>query len=143
MIQVTKIFRFETAHAIYGYPGKCKNIHGHSYILHVTVTTCKITNDYLPSPGFIIDFKELKRLVQSSVIKEFDHQLILSGDYIKNNITTSQLENLRIWEMEPTVENMLLFIKNIVQKELPENVLLSKLKMYETNDSYAEWEIKD
>ena len=143
MIQVTKIFRFETAHAIYGYPGKCKNIHGHSYILHVTVATRKITNDYLPSPGFIIDFKELKRLIQSSVIKEFDHQLILSGDYIKNNITTSQLENLRIWEMEPTVENMLLFIKNIVQKELPENVLLSKLKMYETNDSYAEWEIKD
>lgn len=140
MLHVTKIFRFETAHAIYGYPGPCSNIHGHSYILHVSVVAIKMTNDYLPSPGFIMDFKELKSLVQSNIMKEFDHQLILSSDYIKNNISASQIKNLRIWEMEPTVENMLLFIKNRVQKELPKNVMLYKLKIYETNDSYAEWE---
>lgn len=143
MLQVTKIFRFETAHAINGYPGQCKNIHGHSYILHVTVAAKYLRDDYLPSSGFIIDFKELKNLVQTRVIKEFDHQLILSKEYIKNNVAAGNLKNLSVWEMEPTAENILLYIKNVLHKELPEKVILNKLKLYETSDSYAEWDNKD
>ncbi len=38
MLQITKIFRFEMAHAVFGYAGKCSHIHGHSYVLHVTIT---------------------------------------------------------------------------------------------------------
>ncbi len=37
MIRLTKIFNFEMAHALYGYDGPCKNIHGHSYQLEVTI----------------------------------------------------------------------------------------------------------
>ena len=36
-IRITKKFEFEAGHALYGYDGKCKNIHGHSYKLWVTV----------------------------------------------------------------------------------------------------------
>lgn len=61
MLMVTKIFQFEMAHAIYGYPGACKNIHGHSYELHVTVSADYKKRSYIPDTGFIIDFKELKK----------------------------------------------------------------------------------
>ena len=140
MIQVTKIFRFETAHAINGYAGSCRNVHGHSYELHVTVVPATRKDDYLAAPGFVIDFKELKKLVNQAVIDEFDHRLILSEEYLKHHPSLMTLENLVIWEMEPTAENILLYIRNVLQQILPEEVILHKLRIYETADSYAEWE---
>lgn len=143
MLHVTKIFRFETAHAIHGYAGHCKNIHGHSYVLHVTVALANHTNDYLPSPGFIYDFKELKQLVNKTVISQFDHRLLLSEAYLSEHPAVAESENLTVWKAEPTAENILLFIRNELQRELPETVVLYKLKIYETSDSYAEWENDD
>ena len=139
MLQVTKIFRFETAHAIHGYAGLCKNIHGHSYILHVTVAQAKSNEEYLPSPGFIFDFKELKGLVNKTIIQQFDHGLLLSEAYANQHFFARSFENLTIWKMEPTAENILLFVRNTLQEVLPANVVLQKLKIYETADSYAEW----
>ncbi len=69
MIPVTKIFHFEMAHATQGYSGECKNIDGHSYELHVSVSSATNEADYIPAPGFLIDFKKLKKLVTESVIK--------------------------------------------------------------------------
>jgi 6-pyruvoyltetrahydropterin/6-carboxytetrahydropterin synthase len=82
MIQLTKILQFEMAHAIYGYPGACKNIHGHSYELHVTVCSVESHSGYLPAPGFIIDFKEIKKLVTDLVSENFDHRVILSNNFL-------------------------------------------------------------
>jgi len=140
MLQVTKIFRFETAHAIHGYNGHCKNIHGHSYVLHVTVGAEIEDSAYLPKPGFILDFKDLKKWVNEIIIQEFDHCLILSADFIKEHPNTVSTENLIVWEMEPTAENILLYIKNKLQEALPNHILLRKLIIFETSDSYAEWE---
>ena len=82
MIQITKIFYFEMAHAIHGYAGACKNIHGHSYELQVTVSGRTPNDEYIPARGFIFDFKELKQLVARCVINRFDHKIILSQDYL-------------------------------------------------------------
>ncbi|MBL7760016.1 MAG: 6-carboxytetrahydropterin synthase [Sediminibacterium sp.] len=140
MLQVTKIFRFETAHAIHGYNGHCRNIHGHSYVLHVTVGTEISDQEYLPKPGFVIDFKDLKKMVNEIIVNQFDHHLILSEDFLAEHPNTGTPENLIIWKMEPTAENILLYIRNRLLKALPANMLLRKLKIYETSDSYAEWE---
>ena len=68
MLTLTKILHFEMAHAISGYSGSCKNIHGHSYELHVTVSSAANEIDFIPAPGFLIDFKEIKKLVTELVI---------------------------------------------------------------------------
>jgi len=139
MIRLTKIFSFEMAHAIYGYPGACKNIHGHSYELHVTVSAENNNNSYIPVPGFIIDFKEIKKMVTTGIIEKFDHKVILSREFLLKNPSCSLQENLVIWEAEPTAENMLLFIQQALRKKLPDNIKLVHLKLFETKDSYAEW----
>jgi 6-pyruvoyltetrahydropterin/6-carboxytetrahydropterin synthase len=139
MIVVTKIFRFETAHAILGYSGKCSNIHGHSYELHVTVASEKHAKGFLPSPGFVIDFKDLKKIVNNKVIDELDHKLVLSKAYIQDRCKDSTFDNLIIFPAEPTAENLLIDISNRLQNSLPEGIKLSRLKLYETKDSYAEW----
>ena len=139
MIKLTKIFHFEMAHAIYGYAGTCKNIHGHSYELHVSVSADFNESAYIAPPGFIINFKEIKKLVQDSVIEKLDHCLLLSNDFINSNPTISPLENLVIFEAEPTAENLLIYINQILQQILPAKIKLVHLKLFETKDSYAEW----
>lgn len=138
MLLVTKIFHFEMAHAINGYQGACKNIHGHSYELHVTVSADNQEKGYIAVPGFIIDFKELKQVVQSSVIRVFDHKLVLSKDYLSKNPGIHSQENLVIWNAEPTAENLLLYMHDAICDKLPNHVNLIRLKLYETKDSYAE-----
>lgn len=127
------------AHAIYGYNGACKNIHGHSYELHVTVSSVIDTSDYIAAPGFAIDFKDIKILVMNNIIDYFDHKMILSRDFLSENPSISLQENLLIWEVEPTAENMLIYIMQVLQKKLPCELRLDQLKLYETKESYAEW----
>ena len=143
MIKLTKIFHFEMAHAIHGYAGSCKNIHGHSYELHISVGANFTETDFIVAPGFIIDFKEIKNLVQDSVIEQFDHRLLLSNDFIDKNPSISTLENLVTFKVEPTAENLLLYIKEILKNVLPEKIKLVQLKLFETKDSYAEWTISN
>ncbi|MDE3213219.1 MAG: 6-carboxytetrahydropterin synthase [Bacteroidota bacterium] len=143
MLEVTKIFRFETAHAIYGYQGPCQNIHGHSYELHVTLASLQSYPEYIPGPGFFIDFKELKKWVKEAIIDPLDHKLILSSDFMKANPGLSELPNIEVWTCEPSAENMLLHFRQLLEKKMPAGVRLSAMRLYETRDSYAEWKQED
>lgn len=139
MLCVTKIFRFEMAHAICGYSGACKDIHGHSYELHVTVAAECDERFYIQAPGFIADFKDIKKWVQASVIEKFDHSLLLSAAFIETGPGVSSLKNLIIFEAEPTAENLLINIKHTLLQVLPVGLNLIRLKLFETKDAYAEW----
>ncbi len=63
MIRITKIFTFETAHVLYNYDGKCKNLHGHSYKLLVTVKGAINYDLSDPKNGMVMDFGDLKTKV--------------------------------------------------------------------------------
>ena len=139
MLSLTKLFYFELAHAIHGYSDDCENIHGHSYKLEVTITSAQKKEDYIAAPGFIIDFKELKQIVNSSIIKQFDHRLVLSKDFLRTHPELKNQANLVTWEIEPSAENLLLYIRNVLSGKLPAYVKLVKLKLNETKDSFAEW----
>lgn len=138
-MEVTKIFSFEMAHAIQGYQGACRHIHGHSYILHISVSHTQLPSGYLPDPGFIIDFKQLKQIVKSNVIDRFDHSLVVSQAYLKEHPGFLIQENCEVWEYEPTAENILLFILNLLGKEMPPDIKITSAKLYETKDSYVSW----
>ena len=60
IVRISKEFNFDMAHALLGYDGLCKNIHGHSYTLVVTVTGAPVNDVNSPKNGMLIDFKDLK-----------------------------------------------------------------------------------
>lgn len=139
MICLTKIFDFELAHAIYGYPGSCSLIHGHSYELQVTVSDRLPHQEPISGLGLIIDFKIIKALVKEHIIQPLDHGLLLSAAYADAHPALKSLPNLVIWNMEPTAENMLIEFRRILERELPEGIYLTGLKLFETKQSFAEW----
>lgn len=139
MITLTKIFHFEMAHAIHGYNGPCAHIHGHSYELHVSVSSCEPTTGYLPGQGFDIDFAAIKQVVQQHIIGPLDHALVLSAAFRNAHPGPWQHEKLVSWEAEPTAENLLVFMAGALEKNLPPQIKPVHLRLYETRNSYAEW----
>jgi 6-pyruvoyltetrahydropterin/6-carboxytetrahydropterin synthase len=145
-IRITKHFDFETAHALYGYDGKCKNIHGHSYQLYVTVIGKPIDDTNHVKNGMVIDFGDLKQIVKSEIVDVFDHATVLN----KNSPHVELAEIIRphspkviLVGYQPTSELMIIDFADRISKRLPKSVTLHSLKLYETQNSYAEWFASD
>ncbi|MCL2412782.1 MAG: 6-carboxytetrahydropterin synthase [Bacteroidales bacterium] len=140
MITITKIFHYEMAHALHQYDGACANIHGHSYRLEVTVTGDIIADTNHPKCGMIMDFADLKQCVQTAVLDEFDHALVLNFVGAENLLLLQkQFKNIIFVEYQPTNENLLIDFAKRIKLTLPDGISLTRLRMYETNSSFAEW----
>jgi 6-pyruvoyltetrahydropterin/6-carboxytetrahydropterin synthase len=139
-VTLTKVFTFDTAHALEHYPGKCRHIHGHTYHLYVTVSGV-IRNEFgHPFDGMIMDFSELKQWVRAAVVDLFDHALVLRKGSALASMPYPDSERLLLTDYEPSCENMLLDMVRRLRTSLPDGVLLARVKLYETPTSFAEWE---
>ncbi|MBK8805298.1 MAG: 6-carboxytetrahydropterin synthase [Bacteroidales bacterium] len=144
-IRVTKEFTFDCAHALFNYNGLCKNIHGHTYKLFVTVIGNIIEDVENQSYGMIIDFSQLKSIVKNNIVDIFDHSLILSNRHRNpNNISDFQEVGKYIeFEGQATCENMVSYFAKVLIPILPKEVELFSIKLYETPTSFAEWFASD
>lgn len=140
-IRITKEFKFEMGHALMGYDGPCKNIHGHSYALKVTVSGNPITETGHPKLGMVMDFGDLKKIVREAIIDEFDHALVLNEKMSGLLVTElkSNFERIILLPYQPTSELMVADFAERIQKLLPKNIVLKHLLLRETVTSYAEW----
>lgn len=125
MITATKIFTFDSAHFLPGYKGKCANIHGHTYKLEVTVGN---VNEVLivggSSDGMVMDFYDLKMIVEKHLLEQWDHKLINE---------TGKYETIR-----PTAENMCNQAFYTISSHLPFGIRVTSVKLWETPTSYVE-----
>ncbi len=141
-VRVSKAFDFESAHALDGYDGKCKDIHGHSYHLIVTVIGSPIAAEDHIKQGMVIDFSDLKRIVKDTIVDRFDHALILKHDSRFKGIE-NKMQKVIYTDYQPTCENMVIDFAHSIAPLLPKNVQLHNLKLRETGNSYAEWYASD
>lgn len=142
MIRITKIFSFETAHILYGYDGKCKNMHGHSYKLFVTVKGEPINNLNHKKNGMVVDFGDIKNIVKSEIVDVWDHSVLvnaLSPHKILGKDLEEQGHKVIFCDYQPTCENMLYDIAEKIKNNLPNGIQLAYLKLHETENSYGEW----
>lgn len=82
---ISKEFKFDAAHNLVHYHGKCEKLHGHTYKLRVTLEG---TPD---KEGIVLDFVGLKKIVNKLVISKLDHS------YINETIKQSSAENIALW----------------------------------------------
>lgn len=144
-IRITKEFKFEMAHALLGYDGPCRNVHGHSYELSVTVIGRPINTPGHPKLGMVMDFGDLKKIVRSEVIDVFDHALVLNRE-MPADITShlsEAFEKVILLDYQPTSELMVIDFGQRIAARLPENLRLHSIRLRETATSYAEWFAED
>jgi 6-pyruvoyltetrahydropterin/6-carboxytetrahydropterin synthase len=146
MIRITKQFSFETGHALYGYDGKCRNVHGHSYKLSVTVIGTPIQDSNHVKFGMVIDFTDLKKIVKEEVVDKFDHATVFNQNTPHVELA-DQLKSrghyVILVPYQPTSENMVLDFADKIKKRLPDSIQLHSLKLQETETSFAEWYADD
>jgi 6-pyruvoyltetrahydropterin/6-carboxytetrahydropterin synthase len=145
-IRITKQFTFETAHALYGYDGKCKNIHGHSYKLDVTVIGEPITDMNNVKCGMVIDFGDLKKIVKSEVVDTMDHAILLNKDTPHKQLADDLMasgHDVVLVDYQPTSENMVADFAQRISKRLDPSLSLHSLKLRETETAFAEWFASD
>lgn len=145
-IRITKQFSFETGHALYGYDGKCKNVHGHSYKLSVTVIGTPISDNSNVKYGMVIDFSDLKKIVKEEIVDQFDHAAVFNKNTPHVELA-AELKNrghhVILVDYQPTSENMVVDFAKKIQDRLPNAIQLHSLKLQETESSFAEWYASD
>ncbi|WP_418638653.1 6-pyruvoyl trahydropterin synthase family protein [Winogradskyella sp.] len=145
-IRITKQFSFETGHALYGYDGKCKNVHGHSYHLFVTVIGTPIDDSNNVKFGMVIDFGDLKKIVKEEIVDVFDHATVFNKNTPHVELA-KELEarehNVLLVDYQPTSEMMVIDFAEKIKQRLPETIKLHSLRLSETTSSFAEWYASD
>lgn len=116
MIRICKRFSFDAAHHLPKHLGKCKNMHGHRYFLEITLS------GEINEEGMLIDFGELKKIVNEEVIDKYDHQDL-------NQFWENPTAEIMVWDI---AKKLLLSFSKL-------GMLVEKVRLYETPESYAEW----
>ena len=137
-IEVTRHIEFEAAHMLYKYEGSCKNLHGHSYKLEVTIKGTP-NEQY----GFVMDFKELNAIMKEIVP---DHMFISNKTLPDNSIERQIVKILKKADMAikeydfvPSAENMVSNFAKEIQERLPEGLTVTRACLWETTNSFATW----
>jgi ribonuclease HI len=112
---VTAVGKFDCAHFLPEYEGKCGTLHGHTYRVEVTVFGSVLKE------GMLIDIVELKRILESS-LEEFDHKYLNELEYFK--------------EKSPTAENIALILHELIAPKLPSGIGIYSIKVYESETSF-------
>ena len=145
-IRITKQFSFETGHALYGYDGKCKNVHGPSYKLSVTVIGQPISDNTNVKFGMVIDFSDLKKIVKEEIVDIFDHATVFNKNTPHVELA-NELKNrghhVILVDYQPTSEKMVTDFAQKIKSRLPNDIKLHSLKLQETDTSFAEWYASD
>jgi 6-pyruvoyltetrahydropterin/6-carboxytetrahydropterin synthase len=137
-ITVVKEFSFAASHFLPNHPGKCQNLHGHTYKLQVGVRG-KVD----PETGMVVDFGDLKEMVEGKIIEKLDHRHLNAVGCRKDDCD----EDLQSFPRElPTAEMMVEWIIDVLGEylmtEWEDLVKLCFVRLYEsplTPVAYAEW----
>lgn len=140
LLTLTKRFSFEMAHLLPNYNGLCKNLHGHSYKLDVCVSGEPKQETGSADEGMIIDFKDLKNIINLSIIEKVDHSVLLNTNTDFALIEVLKKQQLKVFEVDfrPTTENLLAHFSNLIIPNLPKGITLHCLRLQETEGSFAE-----
>ena len=135
MTTVTKTVRFDAAHILTNHQGLCKNLHGHTYRVDVSVAQADGAGG-----DMVIDFKDLKRLATETVCDRFDHAFIYStaSEGEREIAALVERHGMRTVALpfRSTAENLAKLFFGELREKVPG---LKSVKVWETADSCAEY----
>lgn len=123
---VTRIFTFDAAHHLPDHNGKCRNVHGHTYKVEITVVGDIVKAPGMSHDGMIIDFGEVSNWWKESLEPELDHKDLNEHPYFAVRPPTAEKLALMIWERAHSE----FFVKSLYE--------VGSIRVWETPTSYAE-----
>ena len=143
-MQITTRLEFDAGHRIPNHKSQCRNLHGHRYVLEITLSGDIITQKETSEDGMVMDFSDVKRIARESVVDVWDHAfLVFKGDsVVLDFLNTLPNHKTVVFPIVPTAENMAAeafkILKNQYQDTYSNHLKLERVRLYETPNSWAD-----
>ncbi|GJQ62939.1 MAG: 6-carboxy-5,6,7,8-tetrahydropterin synthase [Melioribacteraceae bacterium] len=136
-MKIAKEFRWEMGHRLPFHNGKCINLHGHSYKMMVELSGEPDNN------GMVLDYYDVKNII-GPLVEQLDHSfLVKSSDEKLIRLLKEMDSKYVVVPFDSTAENLVLyFLDKIRSAGLPQNINRIRVKVFETENTYAEDEVK-
>ena len=136
---ITRRLEFDAGHRVYGHEGKCNHVHGHRYVVLITVRAPQ-----LDSIGRVVDFSVIKSILGSWIDDNLDHQMLLNPEdplvcVWRDNpgLFGKPPYQMPIDLANPTAENIAELIRRVANEKLPSNLTVTEIEVFETPNCSA------
>lgn len=138
---ITKEISIDVGHSLEFHKSKCRNLHGHCYVVEVGVDDKVITKKGSSDYGMVIDFSDLKQTMMDEIDAKFDHGFVMSNtDPRKKYFEKMKEEGNKIVfvDFAPTAENLAKHWYGLLKKPLQmRKIKIHHVKIWETKSSTA------
>ena len=143
-MEITTRLEFDAGHRIPHHNSQCRNLHGHRYVIEITLGGDIIKKEQTSENGMVMDFSDVKRIARESVVDDWDHAFLV---YEKDGVVLDFLNTLPdhktvIFKEVPTAENMAAEAFRILQDKYQDtygnHLKLMRVRLYETPNSWAD-----
>jgi 6-pyruvoyltetrahydropterin/6-carboxytetrahydropterin synthase len=144
MLTITRKLEFDAGHRIPNHRSECRNMHGHRYVIHITLSGELQKEKGASSEGMLMDFSDVKKLAEAHLISHWDHAfLVYEGDIVVRNFLNSLPDHKTVvLDCIPTVENLAQIafdtLKKVYETHYEAALILQSIKLYETPNNWAE-----
>ncbi|WP_144635423.1 6-carboxytetrahydropterin synthase QueD [Bordetella genomosp. 13] len=144
MISVTRRLEFDAGHRIPDHRSQCRNLHGHRYVLEITLCGDIVQAPGQSDNGMLMDFSEIKSIAQARLVNVWDHAfLVYSGDEaVRGFLDSLPGHKTVVLDRIPTVENLAAIAFDILaphyQGHYGHALRLQRVRLYETPNCWAD-----
>ena len=146
MQTITRKLEFDAGHRIPDHRSQCRNLHGHRYVLEITLQGELVETEGAPDRGMVMDFADVKALAMEHLVSKWDHAFIV---YARDEIVRGFLAQLAdhktvVLDRIPTVENLAAeafrILSGVYDAHYGVNLKLKRIRLYETPNCWADVE---
>lgn len=145
MLTITRKLEFDAGHRIPDHRSQCRNLHGHRYVLEITLRGDLVDTEGAPDRGMVMDFADVKSLAMEHLVNRWDHAfLVYAGDERVREFLESMPDHKTVvLERVPTVENLAAIafetLSRVYDAHYGVNLRLTHVRLYETPNCWADF----
>jgi len=143
-MEITTRLEFDSGHRIPNHKSQCRSLHGHRYVIEITLGGDIIKDEQASEGGMVMDFSDVKRIARESIVDVWDHAFIVykNDQVVLDFLNTLPDHKTVVFETVPTAENMAAeafrILKDQYQNIYSNHLTLSRVRLYETPNSWAD-----
>ncbi|GAB2906681.1 6-carboxytetrahydropterin synthase QueD [Paraburkholderia jirisanensis] len=144
MLTITRKLEFDAGHRIPDHRSQCRNLHGHRYVLEITLQGDVVETEGASDRGMVMDFADVKLLAMEHLVNLWDHAFIVySGDtQVRGFLESMPGHKTVVLDRVPTVENLARaafeILSNVYDAHYGVNLRLQRVRLYETPNCWAD-----
>ena len=141
---ITRRLEFDAGHRISTHNSQCRHLHGHRYVIEISLSGNIISDEGVPEQGMVLDFSAIKRIAKEVIVDKWDHAfLVYAGDKpVVDFLQSIEDHKTVIFDSQPTAENLAVKAFQLLDRAFEaaygNRLRLEQVRLYETPNCWAD-----